>query len=507
MKHAAESNHPGSTVPQLGASLISQTSRASPTHPTTMPSLLGKLTALPEPESNILTSSLNYSAEGISEKDTPALLRISQGDHFGDELDRAEEEAGKNEAGTDFFKLFNHAQTHAWRALAQLKKTDHIQHFIHLLENEPPSSFSPLRSDFKHIMIHDYGAISLKHLQPYFFDARNDADTSSIIVQTLSQMGHIPEARETIIGIFVKYLDHSPNTRKINAHIVNGLVDIQAKESIASIQNIFAKHLIELPISGDLESCETKLGARKTRTTKSPNKPQLLKQESRSIILSRKDHYQPLLENPTPYRTLEYFLEVYKTDTSLTSPSKIEGLIIAALTCHQSISLLKLTLYIWDPYQGTPQNSPTWITPEDQKRFNNALKATHKNISDHLSAQRIEPTLILENNSPSYFRWVRGLIIGLDLWPSKKQDLDLHKHLINTAYQVLRYEDDKEYSDTETKEQFDHLIQSIFRLSSQDQSTTSQFTTAVTTVIETDTPRNAPCPCNSGKKYKRCCMN
>lgn len=466
-----------------------------------MRTLITQLTNLPSPED----LHLNYQELGISDDDADNLLRLSRGEHFGDELDHAEEHAEKTDDYADLFNLYIQAQIHAWRALAQLKNPDHIQHFIQLLEEELSSS-STFGSDFKHIMAHLYGAISLEHLVPYFYDARSDQNVACIIVQTLTQMGHIPEARETIIGIFIKYLDHSPYSRKVTAHVINSLVELQANETIQSIQNIFAAHLVELPICGDLESCEIKLGVKETRQTKVPSKAQLKKLEAQALIRSRKEHCKPLLEDSSPYHTLEFFLEVYKSDASLTSASSIEGLIIAALIQPRRISQLKLTPYIWDTSEGRLQHSPAWISPADKKSFSEALKTTYTNINNLLAKQRIEPSLILENNTPTYSLWVRGLIAGLELWQNQRQNLEQNKKLINTAYRVLRCEDREEYSDKETNAAFEHLIQSIFRFLTSKETTNSQPTTTVTTIIDTITPRNAPCPCGSGKKYKRCCM-
>lgn len=473
-----------------------------------MRALITQFSNLPTPKD----LHLNYQELSISPDDGDNLLRLSHGEHFTDNyLLAAQEKAVREGDQTNYYEKYNHVQIHAWRALAQLKKPEHIQHFIQLLEEEedqqPFSSSRIFGSNFKFIMVHQYGSISLDHLVPYFYDARNDQNVTSIIVQTLAQMGHNPEARKTIIGIFVKYLDHSPSSRKVNAHVINSLVELQANETIQSIQNIFAAHLAELPICGDLESCEIKLGVKETRQTKAPSNAQLKKLENQAFILSRKEHCKSLLEDPSPYRTLEFFLEVYKSEQSLSSASSIEGLIIAALIQPNPISRLKLTPYIWDTCEGRPQHSPTWITPADKKSFSDALKTTYTNLNHLLAEQRIEPSLILENKTPSYALWVRGLIAGLDLWPSKKQDRDHHKHLINTASQVLRYEKGDEYSDIETKELFESLIQSIFRFKTQGEISSSHPTTTITTIIDTNTPRNAPCPCGSRKKYKRCCMN
>jgi len=474
-----------------------------------MQQLITQLIHLPAPKNQHLY--YQEHAPDINNDDAANLLRLCKAEHFTDDyLLVVEKKADREGDQTNYFEKYNHVQVHAWRALAQLKNPDHISEFIQLLEQEEFYTNATFVEDFQSIMSEVYGSVALEPLGKYLFNSTNPANPSCVIVQTLEEMGYIPQARKRIIGLFNQYLSFLPYSRQVNAHIINALTNLEAKETLPNIRNIFSAHLVELPICGDLDSCEIDLGVRKKRLSPAPSPSRLRQLEIREAVLARKEHYKVLMENATPHDTLEFFLQVYTNETQLSSNTQVDGILTAAACLPKPITLTQLTPYIWDRYNGEQQNQPHWINQTDKKSFHQALKATYNAIRNNFTSQQIHPIFHAapQKNGESvthYSPWIRGLIIGLDLWQKDKEDAS-YQSTINTAYQILNTEDDEESTAKEATDLFDSLIQSIFRLNKKSPPPGKPPTTR-TTIIDTNTPRNAPCPCGSGKKYKRCCMN
>jgi len=469
-----------------------------------MRSLIQKFIQLSAPED----LHINYLELGIQGDDAKNLLRLCRCEHFGDDyLLKTQELADQSGDNTDYFVQYDYAQTHAWRALAQLQNPDHVQEFISLLEQEDLIHNETFTEDFKLFMVDFYLNSCLTPLGNYLFNTNNPAGPASVIAQTLGEIGTIPEAREGIIGMLNHYLGFLPYARQLNAHVVNALTDLQATETLPNIRKIFSDHLVELPICGDLDSCEIALGVRKKRLSPAPTQAQLKKTEHRENILARKDYYSPILEEATATDTLEYTLKVYANETQLSSATELNGFLTAAASSPTPPSTQKISPYIWDRYNGDSTCTPAWPTPSDEKSFRQAFRSVYTTIQNHWKQKEFRPSLRAiskENNAPNHAAWVKGIIYGLDLWhkdnPTKKQAV------IRSGYEVITAQEEN-LPPKETLKLFEEFVQALFHLTAT--ATPSGHNTAtktVTTIIDTDTPRNAPCPCGSGKKYKRCCM-
>ncbi|GEM_PF-4728514 len=474
-----------------------------------MRALITQFSDLPSPEDLYL----NYLERGINNDDADHLLSLCRAEHFTDGyLPEAEEKADREGDKTNYFEKYNHVQVHAWRALAQLQNPDHVPEFIHFLEQEEFYNNETFVADFKLILSEFYGNAGLEALGAYLFDATNPAVPTCTIVQTLEKIGSTPEAHDRIVKLFNRYLSFLPYSRQVNAYIVNALIKLEAKETLPNIKNVFTAHLVKLPICGDLDSCEIRLGVRKKRLSPAPSPSRLRQLEIREAVLARKEHNKPLLENPTPHDTLEFFLRVYINETQLSSDTQVDGLLTAAACLRNPVALTQLTPYIWDHYHGDQQHQPKWINQTDKKSFQQALKAIYNTIRNNFTSQEIHPLFHAraQENGPditNYSPWIKGFIMGLDLWQKNNTD-DRYQSIINSAYRVMAAEDDDDTTPKKTSDLFDSLIQSIFRFAKKTPATKkTSATKTVTSIIDINTPRNAPCPCGSGKKYKRCCMN
>ena len=319
-----------------------------------------------------------------------------------------------------------------------------------------------------------------------------------------------------ILKNFSNYISNKYFSRLLNSHIINCLPESEQKKDIDLIRHCFDDHLVDLSMAGDFEELEIKLKIRKTRTTPVNN---FFEEEEKDRHLALKQILGPRPSENDPSTLLIYLLDLYGIEGGITNPSGIDGYLTAVLLNPNQQTPPDFIPQIWDP-EG--EYTPAWEHPDDYEFFQNFILAVQNKITEDLKRRKINPLIGLEDDH-SHSQWLSGFLKGFYAWhddTTEHEELtELEDHTISNIFKILTEEVAAEENNTRPKTRafIKNLNSAIYKLFKQNYTessfnpfnhlASSKYASEINTRQEPKISRNSPCPCGSGKKYKRCCMN
>jgi len=430
---------------------------------------------------------INYLALGINKHHIPALLKL---------LD----DPALLNAAVDSNEIW--VPQHTWRALGQLAEQSTIPALI--------KSFNALVHDNDaHQELPDVmamiGPAAQQALGDFLLDTSNEEFARAIAAQALQNIAQrYPTSRALSIKLLTAHCtQQSRETPDLNGLIVCDLLDLDAKESINEIRELYQLEIVDLYAVGDIEDVEIALGLRGERDTPRPDygKVHSLKQQT-NIATTNKTA-------SSLYDELNEFLTEYCVPTSLSSLSQLDGF-FAAINCSPSTILPSRWIpAIW----GGEEYSPAFPDIKTTHLFTSAVMAFYNQITRTLASYTYNALFIQKEISGTETlivnEWCNGFIRGLALWQPLSGNDQIILHDLLTPIQLFASEQQRnkldEMSDA-ARETQKNLIE---------ENTRQLFDHFVTqrapgdTIIH-DEPkigRNDPCPCGSGKKFKKCCLH
>lgn len=217
---------------------------------------------------------------------------------------------------------------------------------------------------------------------------------------------------------------------------------------------------------------------------------------------------QPL--NDQEFEQLDDILMKYGHDDSILCVSELDGFLTAIVSGPDLIQPSHWLPEIW----GGEEHSPEWESEQEFQQFM-SLVIRHMNaiIEVLIEAPEHYEAMLMVNNTgknPVYIaeEWAFGFMKGVDLgdWSELPDDIqtwldviDLHGREEN--FPILHKMSLEEHQ--QTVKEIDHAVRELhaFWLSKREP-------LQLETVHAGRLPgRNDPCPCGSGKKYKKCCLH
>lgn len=390
------------------------------------------------------------------------------------------------------------AQLYVWRILGQLRSEQAIKPII--------ASFDTLFDD-------DYalgelgialGLIGAKAIQPlsnYLQQAGKDEFSYVLAIDALCEIAKVhPECRTQVIEIYREYMATPIETdRALNGLLVGQLLDLDATETIDDIRRLFALGCVDITCAGDLEEVEIILGFRTERSTPKPNFAELYG------IESPLPHFQA---DDDVYDIIDHWLMEHGSDESILDVSELDGYFAAVACAPQIIMPSNWMPVIW----GGEAFTPEWQSKKDVEQFTAAVFDLYNTVMGDLQAGTYEPVFqeSIGSDSPLFIvdEWCEGFLRGLSLWGEMPPE-DM-RHLEKCLYPIRYFCTDEglQHINTMPDAEILHLQESIVpNVEELYRHFSKRVKTSATTFIHA-TPkvgRNEPCPCGSGKKYKKCC--
>ena len=392
---------------------------------------------------------------------------------------------------------------HAWRTLAQIGS---------------PSCIDPLLALFDLLVEDDWalqelprviGMIGTPAVEPltiYMNEIRHKELARIVAADGLKEIAERhPESREAVVEVLSAYLrvkDKSMTT--MNGLVICCLIDLKASESIEAIREIYSGGMADVSCAGDLEEVEISLGLREKRSTPKPDYAASHQLKERSSLVS------PDPESVTLFEEIDEYLLRYGSDNSILNVSELDGFFVALLCAPEMIMPSEWMPAIWGGKDATPE----WPNIDHANKFISAVMVFYNQVAQTLDDDSFQALFFereLEGKTYDVVdEWCGGFLRGMAMWPSLSAANTL---VVEGALEVMRLfsteqgEDQLESMTPEEVELMQYEVERSalelyhhFRRQIGDAA-------AVPILTEPKVGRNDPCPCGSGKKFKKCCLH
>ncbi len=426
----------------------------------------------------------NYLQHGFDQNDVPALLELVA-------------DQSLHTAPSDSMQIW--VPLHAWRTLGQLRNDASVLPLLGLFDElvEDDWALSELPK-----VIGMIGEAALEPLATYIAEQDHDEFSRVMAVDSLCEIAkHHPALRDEVITHYKHYLHHPDTTvDTLNGLLVCCLLDLDAKELIDEIRALFNQQCVDISCAGDLEEVEIELGFRTERSTPKPTPFDMFGIEERP----RPD------DNDSVVELIDYYLERYGNDESVLNVSELDGYFAALACAPHTIMPSSWLPGIW----GGKQHSPEWEAIKEFRTFNELIMGFYNHVMEEMNEGHYEAMFMTrEVDGRTYTivdEWCEGFLRGINLWgPMPSADVIIMEKALEPirlfateggfdrrkGLDVNEVEHHQQAIEPAVRELYQHfLVQRIQQGHP----------------IVRDEPkigRNDPCPCGSGKKYKKCCLH
>ena len=392
---------------------------------------------------------------------------------------------------------------HAWRALGQLRSERAVMPLIELFEVLVEDDWALHELPTVMGMI---GSAAIEPLGHYIQQQARDEFARATAMAGLSEIvKQHPTLRSRVLEHYRQYIHQADNTEStINGLLVSYLLDIDGKELIDDVRDLFNRQCVDITCAGDIEDVEMALGLRLERST------------PKAVFIEDFDASTP---NPAPrarpetddvVELVDYYLEHHGGDTAILGASELDGY-FAAIACAPQTVLPSL----WMPaLWGGEAHSPNWEKIEDFQEFNELIMRFYNYVMEDMNTGRYEALyLVREVKQRSYTLvddWCSGFLRGINLWgplsPTDTQALEAALEPVRLFSTESGFSELAELHDDDIEQRQQLIEPAVLKL----------FTHFFEQRQQPREPymrdtakagRNDLCPCGSGKKYKKCCLH
>lgn len=344
------------------------------------------------------------------------------------------------------------------------------------------------------------GEPSIESLTAYFKDNSHTEFARVIALDSLVEVAkQCPECRDRIVDKFKGYMAR-PDTSvpSMNGLLLGQLIDLLAVELIDDIRRLFEKECVDIGCAGDLEDVEIALGIRSIRSTPKPHYGKL-----HGILPKPPENCDDL------YTMLDYYLDRYGNDDSLLDAAELDGF-VTAIACSPEIILPSRWMpVIW----GSDQLSPDWASIDEARAFSQLVTAFYNQVTVTLQNDEFEALFHeREVEGRIYYivdDWCEGFLRGVQLWkPLSRLDRDEFEMCLSPI-RLFATEQESEALEALTDDEIaaeqariESCVRRLYGYFKEQRKPLSPIIRSAPKV-----GRNEPCPCGSGKKYKRCCLH
>ncbi|MBL4781504.1 MAG: UPF0149 family protein [Porticoccaceae bacterium] len=392
---------------------------------------------------------------------------------------------------------------HAWRTLGQLRSEQAVIPLIELFEELVEDDWALHELPTVMGMI---GQAAIEPLGRYINQRSYDEFARATAMAGLSEIvKQNPRLRSKVLKHYRHYIQRADNSEStINGLLISYLLDIDAKELIAEVRDLFSRQCVDITCAGDIEDVEMALGLRLERSTPKPVFIEDFDASGPGTAPRIKPDTDDVVE------LVDYYLDHHGGDAAILGASELDGY-FAAIACAPQMILPSL----WMPsLWGGEEHSPDWESSEDFQEFSELIMNFYNYvISDMNEGCYAAMYMVSEIEQRSYTLvddWCSGFLRGVNLWTPLSPVDTL---VLETALKPIRLfatesgfgelaeldDDDIEQRQQAIEPAVNKLFLHFFKQRQQPGQ-----------ALQHDghkTGRNDPCPCGSGKKYKKCCLH
>ena len=428
------------------------------------------------------------------------------------------------------------APLHAWRALGQLRAAAAAEPLIGLLIEQHDDDWAG--EDLPVVL----GMIGESALAPViaalpgeYENEFTNANFSEALEQIARSHPHLKTRCLEALGAQLKHFKQNDET--FNAFLVLNIVNLQGNEYLSLIEQAYADECVDISVLGDYEDVEIELGLKAERTTPPPQftwGPASVEEDDEDedpdfevFTDEEEDGLLALLEStadPTEAMSL-YMLEGYLYGIVITPAAILPSEWLPAVFGDTGLAL-------GSAEEVQARMSVLFATYNRLNRLNNEGRMPAPSLAG------IPLDELITELQDELSEWCEGFLqaftLRLGLWQAGSEPTPEGGDPVSTAVLMLGMlvdpdnalkslmEGNPEANWSEEKKQktkieltalaikgFPSIIAEFVSLSKRLRSE-HKFNTAITAPPLRAGPkvgRNDPCPCGSGKKYKKCCLH
>lgn len=382
---------------------------------------------------------------------------------------------------------------HAWRVLGILQAKEAVEPLLDLFYK-----------DDEHFVIAEYlpsavgrlGEVATDRLWGIARNNEDNEDARDLAIESLrwNATYHEADREKTVAGLQKLLEDKEDDGTYLNTALVGALIDLHGKEAVKVIRDAFERGKVDREIHGDIEDIEIELGLRQTRSFIPDWRFDDAQKDMLEAMLSEYGHMS--------CQEVEGFLFGIWGSPQQVPPNrwlkKIFGEVPAFKDEQQEKDIHRILFNLYDTIERAVEMGLDIIpedclseTPEDE-RFPNLQKWSKgfgeanamlvnfwEEVFQHKAMKELEES------------WTACTIL-LSVWSNPEQLLEKAKKSGGPN--------------------IEKMLSAVPSVARELASLGSGIRTRWDAIMETPDPvsvtkigRNDPCPCGSGKKYKKCC--
>jgi yecA family protein len=396
---------------------------------------------------------------------------------------------------------------HAWRALKPLMPVGLVELLPMmnvLAEDDWASTELPK-------VIAAAGELAIAPLQAFIRDRANQEYARSMAVDALGEVVRQEAGlREKVISVLAACLQAGANDDLwVNSALVSTLMDCDAVEAIDVIREAYAADKVDWSVCGDVEEVELGLGLREKRDTPAP-RYNLFREGNRPKLPS----FEPVKNLTLEERLerVEQFLDYYGSQESVGSVTELHGFFTAIGCAPEMVKIGEWIPAMW----GGEDLAPDWPDTQSLQVFLELIMPIYNIVMGNLrDVNQFEiPFDTYEFDGVAFTdvsRWCRGFMMGVQVGrvptvsiPGVETFLDEIADSSSTK-DFEKFSANLRMSPAEKKAKERSLIRAVRAICVLGRG--GQVTAAPVMHAAAKIGRNDPCPCGSGKKYKKCCLH
>jgi uncharacterized protein YecA (UPF0149 family) len=425
----------------------------------------------------------------------------------------------------------------ALRNLARLGQREDVEELWGLLESidyEDPDFADAVVADLNWLMP-TFGEAAVAPSMEVAAKLHLAESQRMFAVSALSQLAVAGHQGDEIWTFLFELIRRGPLHRAVNGLILAELAEHQADRDPNFLLAIYDENLVDVTMCGDREHLEMKLGLREERESKSPNLGELEEQR-------RADYYRaklgPIPDDASAMEVIDHFLILYQRPSAAKDAAMVHALLSGLIVSPEMPPPSAIMGIIWDTRNANGEKTPIWDGMEELQQMSSAVMAFYNEIVADFDNGTYEPPLqeveVEIEPDEEDFEEMEGPFYSLESWAEGLDDAaeylkkvhglnDFTEGLDAIAQEVamesLKYPCmDEAQANVSCFNAVDFLISA--RQDTQENPPPPYISPTAETFSPYDLPpaqpvtrqaekigRNDPCPCGSGRKYKKCCAN
>lgn len=342
------------------------------------------------------------------------------------------------------------------------------------------------------------------------------------VLEGLEAMAEKEEGEEVIFPKLGEQLRELRPERMLNAFLISAMIEQCPEKYHDEIQAAFRANVVDVSVTGDLEDVEIGLGIREERETEERSPHEL---EEELALQYRRDELGEFPEKGDTFEKADYVLWLYKREGSVSGAAMLDGVYAAVICSPMMVRPAALFSLPWDLDEASPDKAPNFENDGEAKRVSSVLMDFYNEINSGIEAVEYVPSIqFFENEEDEKLSqarpesWLLGLVMGARYLEENLGKNDYTQKISEMAMErMMRIDGGETFDIDSVVELVSPLIETLLLARHQEKERLAGkleqgggFLSGVTEQVvrsEAKVGRNDPCPCGSGKKFKKCCAN